>query len=146
MSEDEKGDIEGTNQGTENSSGGGGYWFWRNNSFNKTLSQISLEKLGMGESTPSESDRPLTNLQHKLRNSWRKSFQHLSSNSLSRLDENDTTEKKSSTWKESLHAFRDSFANLKLAGASNTVGEDEILTEVDPADGGNDMDEDAITF
>jgi len=146
MDEDDKGEIEGNNQGTENRAAGGGYWLWRNNSFKKTLSQISLDKQGTGESTPSESDKPLTSLQHKLRNSWRKSFQHLSSNSLSRLDENATNEKKASTWKESMNSFRDSFANLKLAGNSNTVEEDVDLTETDPTDLGEAIEEDAVTF
>lgn len=148
MSEDEKKEIVSSNEGREASAGGGGYWFWRNNSFSKTLSQISLEKLSTGQSTAStegSSDgKPLTNLQHKLRNSWRKSFQHLSNNSLSRLDENDANGSKAPTWKESLNSFRDSFNNLKGAGTTNIIEETDIM----PSEirGSYSQDEDAITF
>jgi hypothetical protein len=69
------------------------FWFWRNPSLTN-MSNVSLDTM---EKTARETDRmegketsqegPITNLQHKLRSSWRKSFQQLSSNSLSQLDE-----------------------------------------------------------
>ena len=74
---------------------GGGYWFWRHPSM-KNMSDESLETM---EKTARESDRmqgkeglgagagPISNFQHKFRNSWRKSFHKLSSMSLSKLDE-----------------------------------------------------------
>eukprot|EP00934_Nitzschia_sp_Nitz4_P006756 Nitzschia sp. Nitz4//scaffold87_size112219//89740//90633//NITZ4_004086-RA/size112219-processed-gene-0.113-mRNA-1//1//CDS//3329559405//6746//frame0 len=69
---------------------GGGYWFWRNASM-QNMSNASLDTM---EQTARETDRmegvgtgPISNLQHKLRSTWRRSFQQLSNNSLSRLDE-----------------------------------------------------------
>lgn len=89
------------------------YWFWRNpdmsNLGTTTVSNASLDTL---EKKAKESERdntdeaatlaggggggnggngtatgPITNLQHKLRSSWRRSFQHLSTNSMTKLDE-----------------------------------------------------------
>lgn len=82
----------------------GGYWFWRNPSM-KNMSNVSLDTM---EKTAREADRmeskevvagPISNMQHKLRSSWRKSFQHLSSNSLTKLDEADG-ENRGQNWKD----------------------------------------------
>ena len=68
----------------------GGYWFWRSASANNlTDSQVSLEAL---EKKARETDKrqgqgPISNLSHRMRNSWRASFQRFSSNTLSKLDE-----------------------------------------------------------
>lgn len=98
-----------------NDGGGGGrsYWFWRNGSINDlTISSASLDTLDKkakasesgkqvsisDDSAPSSG--PITNLQHKMRNSWRKSFQHFSTNSLSKLDEGSTVDAQKKGWKE----------------------------------------------
>ncbi|CAB9508990.1 expressed unknown protein [Seminavis robusta] len=77
-------------------SGAGGYWFWKNPSTNnltegqKTDSSADLETM---QKNARESDRaeglkgPISNLQHRMRSSWRASFHKLSSNSLSALTE-----------------------------------------------------------
>lgn len=90
------------------------YWFWRSASLTNMSSTASLDTM---EKTSRETDRmegkevfeegqgPISSLQHKLRSSWRKSFQQLSSNSLSKLDENQGVANSSSIWKNS---FRNS--------------------------------------
>jgi hypothetical protein len=100
------------------SSGGFGYWLWRSGSTNKmSFSNASLNTLenkikGEPSSSPAtSSDKnsnvgPITNLQHKLRNSWRKSLQHISNNSLSALDEEDSSNHKKQGWKQSFSERR----------------------------------------
>ncbi len=78
----------------------------------KSMSNVSLDTM---EKTARESDRmeskegagPITNMQHKLRASWRKSFQHLSSNSLTKLDEGEA-ENRGQNWKDSFASGRKS--------------------------------------
>lgn len=107
----------------------GSYWFWRNPA--TTDSTASLDTL---EQTAREADRmtgttaagPISNLSHRLRNSWRQSFHKLSSQSLTKLNEaghenetatsdgssngNSNTAEKSTTtkqqWKEGLQESR----------------------------------------
>jgi len=109
------------NQGT-----GGGYWFWRNASF-RNLSTASLDTLeaksdssstthangtstspdpNTTSSSSSPTVRPISQLSHKLRTSWRKSFQQMSNNSLAKLDEDESVEKISSSWKQSFSINR----------------------------------------
>ena len=112
----------------------GSYWFWRNPSL-ASLSQINLDQAGqeaegdsaVASSTPTKSGGPLTNLEHKLRNSWRKSFQQLSSSSLSKLDEG-KDESKFSTWKDSFQSFRKSVQNLNPKPQSDPVDQDVFDT------------------
>ena len=69
----------------------GGYWFWRSASANNLAdsSQVSLQTL---EKKARETDRkqgqgPISNLSHRMRNSWRAWFQRFSSNTRAKLDE-----------------------------------------------------------
>jgi hypothetical protein len=91
------------NDSVSSTGSGSRYWFWRNPSMSKmSFSNASLTALeksakegadelntsnGSNRSSGSRGGGPITNLQHKLRNSWRASFKQLSSNSLSGLDE-----------------------------------------------------------
>ena len=50
--------------------------------------------------------RPISQLSHRLRNSWRKSFQQLSSNSLTKLSEEDNAENQAVSWKQAFGASR----------------------------------------
>jgi hypothetical protein len=120
------------------------FWDWKVKELKKSVSKLSLSNLR----TSSNSDRvvdhdstneaggesqdknrdgpgPITNKVHKLRNTWRKSFQRLSSNTLSQLD-------------ESSHRGRSPFKRvfkskngLDISGGSCTsqvsIGEDAIM-------------------
>jgi hypothetical protein len=113
------------------------FWDWKVKELKKSVSKLSLSNLR----TSSKSDRiddddstheanregpgPITNKVHKLRNSWRKSFQRLSSNSLSQLD-------------DSSHRGRSPFTRvfkskngLDISGGSRnsqaSIGEDAIM-------------------
>jgi hypothetical protein len=117
------------------------FWDWKVKELKKSVSKLSLSNLR----TSSNSDRvddnditdeagresrdnrpgPITNKVHKLRNTWRKSFQRLSSNTLSQLD-------------DSSHRGRSPFQRvfkskngLDISGGSRTsqasIGEDAIM-------------------
>ena len=123
----------------------GGYWGWTEG-LKGSLSSLSLS--GLGKSSGKSADEspesptkegesfdvptktgPISNLDHKMRSSWRSSFQRLSSNSLSKLDEG--AEPKA-TWKDTFRSFRDSVHNLNTHGnGSNTSLEAHL--EVVPA-------------
>ena len=103
-----------------------------------SLSQISLDQAGqevegdsaVASNTPTKTGGPLTNLEHKLRNSWRKSFQQLSSSSLSKLDEG-KDESKSSTWKDSFRSFRKSVQNLNAKSENDPVNQEGVVASKD---------------
>eukprot|EP00529_Nitzschia_sp_RCC80_P031804 CAMPEP_0113481830 /NCGR_PEP_ID=MMETSP0014_2-20120614/22608_1 /TAXON_ID=2857 /ORGANISM="Nitzschia sp." /LENGTH=360 /DNA_ID=CAMNT_0000375333 /DNA_START=237 /DNA_END=1319 /DNA_ORIENTATION=- /assembly_acc=CAM_ASM_000159 len=90
------------NDSATSTGSGSKYWFWKNPSMSKmSFSNASLTALdksakeqdeldtstGSNRSIGSSGSGPITNLQHKLRNSWRASFKQLSSNSLTGMDE-----------------------------------------------------------
>ncbi|KAI2489422.1 hypothetical protein MHU86_25173 [Fragilaria crotonensis] len=111
----------------------GSYWFWRNPSMT-SLSQVNLDQASKKEmegddsvaSTPTKTGGPITNLEHRMRNSWRKSFQKLSNSSLTKLDEGGKDESKSSAWKESFRSFRESVQNLN----GKQQHDDSVVQEV----------------
>jgi hypothetical protein len=132
-----------------NSNGGSSksYWLWRNNSMkDMSMSTTSLETLDK-KARESEGSAavsvvveesggnrgPITNLQHKMRNSWRKSFQHFSTNSLSKLDEGSTVGANKQGWK-------DAFTGRKLQ-----LDNDDSLGGVSACSNGSNGDG-AITF
>jgi hypothetical protein len=112
--------------------GGGSYWFWRNPSM-KSLSLVNLNQSGNSSSgtedaasasTPRKAGGPITDLEHKMRNSWRKSFQKLSSNSLTKLDEGGADDGKATSWRQSFRLFSNSVKNLnKSHGSSESMGD-----------------------
>lgn len=113
----------------------GSYWFWRNPSMT-SLSQANLEQTAgqqvqggsvVEASTPTKTGGPISNLEHKLRNSWRKSFQQMSSNSLTKLDEGQD-ESKASSWKDSFRSFRKSVQNLNAKPQNDVVVQDVVFT------------------
>jgi hypothetical protein len=123
----------------------GGYWGWTE-SLKGSLSTLSLSGLGKSagksvdespESPTKTSESvdvptktgPISNLDHKMRSSWRSSFQRLSSNTLSKLDED--AEPKA-TWKDNFRSFRDSVHHLNTHGGNNNASLEEDL-EVVPA-------------
>jgi hypothetical protein len=132
-----------------NSSDGGtkSYWLWRNNSMkNVSMSTTSLETLDKkvresecnkavndNEECGGSTSGPITNLQHKMRSSWRKSFQRFSTNSLSKLDEGSTVGAGKQGWK-------DSFTGKKLQ-----LDNDDSLGGVSACSNGT-FGEGAITF
>jgi len=85
------------------------YWDWKVKAIRKTLSKISLSNLRSGSASDAVLDdddcvhggtnggvpniekspgvKPITKKKHKLRDSWRKSFQRLSTNTLSQMDD-----------------------------------------------------------
>ena len=80
------------------------FWDWKVKELRKSVSKLSMSNLRSSSSSDrtddndsangsesrdkhSEGPGPITNKVHKLRNSWRKSFQRLSSNTLSQLDD-----------------------------------------------------------
>jgi len=75
------------------------------------------------ESSTRGTVRPISIFSHRLRNSWRKSFQQLSSNSLSRLSEDDAAESQAGSWKQAFGASR------KLSEAE-FVREEGDVTEI----------------
>mmetsp|Transcript_17515 Transcript_17515/g.19531 ORF Transcript_17515/g.19531 Transcript_17515/m.19531 type:complete len:291 (-) Transcript_17515:107-979(-) len=144
----------------ENSDQKPNYWFWRNSSF-KSFSTLNLENLDEDNndstSLQSQQNEQSPKLEHKLRSSWRKSFQHLSSNSLKRLDENTSNnESETSTWRSTFRSFRDSFVNLQHGEDSEEATAEIVVEKVDEIDekslivtsGSSDTaeEEDGITF
>ena len=124
----------------------GSYWFWRNSSMT-SLSQVNLDQAGKEvveednavASTPTKTGGPITKLEHRMRNSWRKSFQKLSSSSLTKLDEG-KDESKSSAWKDSFRSFRESVQNLKGKQKDDpVVPEVAFAAERDMCDDNNQM-------
>ena len=103
---------------------GTGYWFWRNASMANmsTASLDSMDRHSQEADHPTKewkdvnsltsasstrgTVRPISTFSHRLRNSWRKSFQQLSSNSLSRLSEDDAAESQAGSWKQAFGASR----------------------------------------
>jgi hypothetical protein len=91
------------------------YWDWKIKDFKKSLSKLSLSNLRKGSANDTMVDddfnpipgsrtsssnslnsngekvKPITQKVHKLRNAWRKSFQHLSTNTLDQLDESNSS-------------------------------------------------------
>jgi len=69
------------------------FWDWRVEALKKSVSKLSMSNLRKGSADDHIKDDerddagPITNKVHKIRNSWRKSFHKLSSNSLAQLDE-----------------------------------------------------------
>lgn len=130
---------------------GGGYWFWRNPSF-KSLSGANLEKLGKDQSSPDDSSTgsggkprrggPISNLDHKLRTSWRNSFKTLSNNSLSKLDEGHAEDKSGmKSWRSSFKDFQSSFSGNKKQ-AMIDESDDPVVEE----SSSNDDSDNGITF
>jgi hypothetical protein len=129
------------------STGGGLYWFWKGGSSTNNLnasdaSLTALEKEVMDsenvQSKPNEDSNgstpgfPITNLQHKMRNSWRQSFQKFSTNSLRKLDEGSAVEDdKKKSWKGlypgngKMAAMDDSFEG---GSCGSSIGEDDAIT------------------
>lgn len=126
---------------------GNSYWFWRNSS--ASLNKAAGED---GDDSTGEEKKggPISNLEHKLRSTWRKSFQHLSSNSLTKLDEGETSGP--TGWKDNFRSFRESFHNLKVSGSSSKIDEDGATAaasssvESTEAIGMGDSSQDGISF
>lgn len=128
---------------------GSSYWFWRNSS-------ASLNKAAGGDEDSSDGEAkksgPISNLEHKLRSTWRKSFQHLSSNSLTKLDEGEASNP--TGWKDNFRSFRESFHNLKVSGSSSKIDEDGATAAASSSDlvesagdiGMDDSSQDGISF
>lgn len=102
---------------------GQGYWFWRNSS--ASLDKAGEEEVELDENgEPKVKSGPISNLEHKLRSTWRKSFQNLSSNSLTKLNEGEASSDHPTGWKENFRSFRESFHNMKVSGSSAKIDED----------------------
>jgi hypothetical protein len=106
---------------------GSSYWFWRNSSASLNKAAGEDEDLSDGEAK----NGPISNLEHKLRSTWRKSFQHLSSNSLTKLDEGEAS--KPTGWKDNFRSFRESFHDLKVSGSSAKIDEDSATAAASSA-------------
>ncbi|KAG7351896.1 hypothetical protein IV203_007944 [Nitzschia inconspicua] len=130
--------------------GGGLYWFWRNSSTNSlsAASTVSLDTLDKkvrasesgkrttkhdGSTGTTTTSGPITNLQHRMRNSWKKSFQNFSTNSLSKLDEDNTVSATKKGWKEAftgkkktLNLDNDDSLGGKSACSNGSFGEGAI--------------------
>merc|ERR1719469_1610366 len=69
------------------------FWDWKVEALKQSVSKLSMSNLLKGSANDHIEDDarddagPITNKVHKIRNSWRKSFHRLSSNSLAQLDE-----------------------------------------------------------
>jgi len=107
------------------------YWFWRNSSasLDKQAELQDAPDANKDDSSPKKSGGPISQLEHKMRNSWRKSFQNLSSNSLTKLDEGETSAQPTG-WKENFRSFRESFHNMQVSGSSHKIDEDATAAGV----------------
>eukprot|EP00542_Grammatophora_oceanica_P010912 CAMPEP_0194046288 /NCGR_PEP_ID=MMETSP0009_2-20130614/20229_1 /TAXON_ID=210454 /ORGANISM="Grammatophora oceanica, Strain CCMP 410" /LENGTH=279 /DNA_ID=CAMNT_0038691507 /DNA_START=35 /DNA_END=874 /DNA_ORIENTATION=+ len=109
------------------------YWFWRSAS-NKSLTD-EVDGDNSTSEKPKQAVGPISMLDHKMRTSWRKSMQKLSSNSLGKLDEEGkptdttgTTANSSTTWRDSFRSFRNSFHTLN-GGTNNNNNVEEDASE-----------------
>lgn len=126
------------------------YWDWKVSAFRKTLSKLSLSNLrkGSGSDVVTDDDdcvhggsnnngttnaadgnggsavKPITNKKHKLRDSWRKSFQRLSTNNLDELDESGKGRRFGSRIFKSRNALDWSNGSR---GSQMSIGEDAIM-------------------
>mmetsp|Transcript_3116 Transcript_3116/g.3511 ORF Transcript_3116/g.3511 Transcript_3116/m.3511 type:complete len:276 (-) Transcript_3116:278-1105(-) len=108
------------------------FWDWQVEALKKSVSKLSMSNLRKGSANDHiEDDKrddagPITNKVHKIRNSWRKSFQRLSTNSLAQLDE---SQKKGS--KGSFNRLFKSKNSLDISGGSRasqaSIDEDAIM-------------------